>query len=375
MNKRLNIYLLNLIVFLQGLVFYAPVATIYRENRGISLSEIFIIESIYMVFIILLEIPWGIFADKFGYKKTLLLSNFIFLVSKVIFFKANSFTLFFIERLLLAFSISGLSGCDSAMMYLSLNENENSEKIFATYGFFSNLGFLTGSVVATFIIDISIDLAAFYTIIPYALAFLLSFLLKEIGLEENKKVGVKGNIKSILKKRSMLIFIISMALITEVFQSITVFLNQGIYMKSKIDIKYFGIILSIIQIIRLISVKSYKITNKFGQKKIIIFLVISILISSVVLIFTSNPLLAISGIAIITTSMSFVEPISMDIKNKSILSSNRATILSIYSMIGSLVSASINPIIGLASNFSIECGLFTCTIICLISIILLRIYK
>ena len=314
MNKRLNIYLLNLIVFLQGLVFYAPVATIYRENRGISLSENFIIESIYMVFIILLEIPWGIFADKFGYKKTLLLSNFIFLVSKVIFLKANSFTLFFIERLLLAFSISGLSGCDSAMMYLSLNENENSEKIFATYGFFSNLGFLTGSVVATFIIDISIDLAAFYTIIPYALAFLLSFLLKEIGLEENKKVGVKGNIKSILKKRSMLIFIISMALI-------------------------------------------------------------SILISSVVLIFTSNPLLAISGIAIITTSMSFLEPISMDIKNKSILSSNRATILSIYSMIGSLVSASINPIIGLASNFSIECGLFTCTIICLISIILLRIYK
>ncbi len=116
MNKRLNIYLLNLIVFLQGLVFYAPVATIYRENRGISLSEIFIIESIYMVFIILLEIPWGIFADKFGYKKTLLLSNFIFLVSKVIFFKANSFTLFFIERLLLAFSISGLSGCDSSMI-------------------------------------------------------------------------------------------------------------------------------------------------------------------------------------------------------------------------------------------------------------------
>lgn len=119
MNKRINIYLLNIIVFLQGLVFYAPVATIYRENRGISISQIFLIESIYMILIILLEIPWGIFADKYGYKKTLVLSNLIFFISKIVFFKADSFSMFLLERFLLATAISGLSGCDSTVIYLS----------------------------------------------------------------------------------------------------------------------------------------------------------------------------------------------------------------------------------------------------------------
>ena len=82
-----------------------------------------------MILIILLEIPWGRFADKFGYKRTLVLANFIFFLSKIIFFKADSFFLFFIERLLLAISISGLSGCDSALLFLSLDEEDNSEKL------------------------------------------------------------------------------------------------------------------------------------------------------------------------------------------------------------------------------------------------------
>lgn len=375
MNKRINIYLLNIIVFLQGFVFYAPIATIYRENRGISISQIFLIESIYMILIILLEIPWGLFADKFGYKRTLILSNFLFFISKIIFLKADSFFMFFIERLLLATAISGLSGCDSALLFLSLDKEDNSEKAFARYGFFSNLGFLLGSILSTFIINISMDLAAFYTIIPYAFAFLISFLLKDVKGKSTESVGIIKNLIYILRKRGVLIFIISIALISEVVQSITVFLNQGIYLRSKIDLKYFGIILAAIQTTKLISIKSYKLTNRIGQKKSIILFVTMILISSFALIFTKNGFLAFTGITLISTSMAFIEPISMDIKNKSIASLDRATILSLYSMFGSIVSATINPIIGYASNYSLEVGLVVCCIISSISMILISLNK
>lgn len=369
MNKRINIYLLNIIVFLQGFVFYAPISTIYRENRGISLSQIFLIESIYMVLIILLEIPWGLFADKFGYKRTLVLSNFLFFISKIIFLKADSFSMFFIERLLLAAAISGLSGCDSALLFLSLDKEDNSEKAFARYGF------LLGSILSTFIINISMDLAAFYTIIPYAFAFLISFLLKDVKGKSTESVGIIKNLKYILRKRGMLIFIIAIALISEVVQSITVFLNQGIYLNSKIDLKYFGIILAVIQTIKLISIKSYKLTNRIGQKRSIILFVTIILISSFALIFTRNGFWAFTGITLISTSMAFIEPISMDIKNKSITSLDRATILSLYSMFGSIISATINPIIGYASNYSLEAGLIVCCMIGSISMILVSLNK
>lgn len=371
MNKKINIYILNIIIFLQGFVFYAPIATIYREKRGISLSQIFLIESIYMILIILMEIPWGRFADKFGYKKTLILSNFIFFLSKIIFFKADSFFMFFIERLLLAISISGLSGCDTALIYVSLDEEDNSERAFAKYGFFANLGFLLGSLLATFIINISIDSAAFYTIIPYGFAFLLSFLLKDIKGKATESLGIKRNLKYVFSKKNIVIIIIAIALITEVVQSITVVLNQGIYIKSNIDIKYFGLILVAIQIINLISVKSYKLTNKIGQKSSIKLFIIIIALSSFSLIFIKNGFLAFIGIALISTSRSFIEPIFMDIKNKSIQSIDRATLLSIYSMFQSIVASIVNPLIGVTSNYSLELGLIVCSIISIISLILM----
>lgn len=375
MNKRINIYLLNIIIFLQGLIFYAPIATIYRENRGVSISQIFLMESIYMILIILLEIPWGRFADKFGYKRTLILANFPFFLSKIIFFKADSFFMFFIERLLLAISISGLSGCDSALLFLSLDEKDNSERAFARYDFFSILGFLLGSILSTFIINVSMDLAAFYTIIPYGVAFLLSFLLKDVKGKSLESIGIIKNLKCILQKRDILIFVIAIALVTEVVQSITVFLNQGIYIKSNIDVKYFGLILAAIQIIKLISIKSYKITNKIGQKTTVKLFIMVIFISSFTLIFIRNAFLAFTGIALIATSMAFIEPIFMDIKNKSIKSVDRATLLSIYSMLGSIISAVINPVIGFAANYSLEGALIVCSIISLISIIFIAVNK
>lgn len=375
MNKKKNIYLLSIIVFLQGLIFYAPIATIYRENRGVSISQIFLIESIYMILIILLEVPWGRFADKFGYKRTLIFANFIFFLSKIIFFKADSFFMFFIERLLLAISLSGLSGCDSALLFLSLDEEDNSERAFARYDFFSILGFLLGSILSTFIINISMDLAAFYTIIPYGVAFLLSFLLKDVKGKASESIGIINNLKCILEKRNILVLVIAIALIGEVVQSITVFLNQGIYIKSNIDIKYFGIILAAIQIVKLVSIKSYKITNKIGQKTTIKFFVMLILISSFALIFIRNGFLAIISIALIATSMAFIEPIFMDIKNKSIKTVDRATLLSIYSMVGSVVAAVINPVIGFAANYSLEGGLIACSIISVISVIFISVNR
>lgn len=374
MNKRVNIYLLNIIIFLQGFVFYAPIATIYRENRGITISEIFLIESIYMIAIIFLEVPWGVFADKFGYKKTLVLANFIFLMSKVIFFKANSFHMFLFERLLLAVAISGLSGCDSTLLYLSLDKEESSERAFAKYEFFSNLGFLLGSFMSTFIINISIDLSAFFTIIPYAFAFFISLFLKNINVNGEERVGIVKNIKTILKNRGILFFIAGIALISEVAQSITVVLNQNIYIKSGIDVKYFGVLLVFIQIITLLSVKSYKLTSRLGQRRSILLLECIILISSFTLIFTRSSILAFMGIALISVSINFISPIFLDIENKSITSMDRATALSIYSMIGSIISAGINPIIGVASNYSLEIGLIICCVIGFISIILISIY-
>ena len=58
MNRK-NIYLMYAIVLLQGMVFYGPIATLYRQASGVSIFQITLIESISYILCILFELPWG----------------------------------------------------------------------------------------------------------------------------------------------------------------------------------------------------------------------------------------------------------------------------------------------------------------------------
>ena len=112
-------------VLLQGMVFYGPVATLYRQARGVTVFQITLIEGISYLLCIALEIPWGILADRIGYKKTMIFCSGLFFVSKLIFWKAAGFGGFLLERVLLSIVIAGLSGVDTSMLYLSCGEGES----------------------------------------------------------------------------------------------------------------------------------------------------------------------------------------------------------------------------------------------------------
>lgn len=363
-----------IIVFLQGLVFYGPIATVYRQNRNLALSNIFLIESISWILMIVFEIPWGWFADKFGYKKTLVISNFIFFISKIVFFKANSFEMFFLERVLLSLSLAGISGCDIALIYSSV-ESEESEKIFGRYNAFSTVGYLVASAMFSIIVRQSIDSTAFCTIIPYGMAAVLSLFIKEVNVHKEEKLNFRESFIKALKNKSIIILVISFVLINEVVQVVSVFLNQAQYLRSGINIKYFGILAVVMQIVRLSSLKAYKLSFKLGKNPTIQISYIIITISCITLVFTSNPVITILSIILICASAAIVSPIVLDIENKSISTAERATLLSIFAVFGDLTSATANVIIGKTADISTSSAFITCVAMCVSAYILLSVYK
>lgn len=137
-----NIYLMYAISCLQGMVFYGPIATLYRQVQGVTVFQITLIESISLILCLLLELPWGILADKIGYKKTMMISCLLYFISKIIFWRADGFTTFLAERILLSVVIAGLSGVDTSILYLSSGKND-SQKVFGIYNGLSTAGLLT----------------------------------------------------------------------------------------------------------------------------------------------------------------------------------------------------------------------------------------
>lgn len=374
MNKKVNVYLMYVIIFLQGFVFYGPVAMLYRQSRNLSLANMFLIESISWILMIILEVPWGWFADKFGYKKTIVISNFIYFISKIVFYRANGFGMFFLERVMLSTAIAGLSGCDSALIYSSI-EGKDSEKVFGIYNAFSTAGYLVASFIFTFLIKISMASTAFWTIIPYLLATVLSMFLIEVKVEHEEKPKFWQSVLSALKNKSVIILVISFALINEVVQVVSVFLNQSQYLRSGISIGYFGILSVVMQVVRLGSAKAYKFSEKLGKDRSIQMAYVAVLLCCIALIFSTNSVLTIIAVIIICGSSAIAYPLVLDVENKSIISGDRATLLSVFAMFGDVTAAGANIVIGKTADISTPIAFITCLGMCIVACVLLLVYK
>ncbi|WP_411681806.1 MFS transporter [Clostridium thailandense] len=374
MNRKVNVYLMYIIVFLQGFVFYGPIATVYRQNRNLSLSNMFLIESISWVLMIIFEIPWGWAADKIGYKKSLVISNFIYFISKIVFYKAYSFEMFLLERILLSVSLAGISGCDVALIYSSVKQEE-SEKVFGRYNAFSTSGYLIASSIFSILVKYSIDSTAFWTIIPYGVAAVLTLFIKDVRVQHEEKLKFKQSLLTAFESKSIIILVISFAFISEVVQVISVFLNQSQYLRSGINIKYFGILAVVMQIVRLSSIKAYKLSVRLGKNGTIQILYAIISICCITLVFSSNAILTILSIIFICGCGAMISPIVLDIENKSIKTTDRATLLSVFAIFGDLTSAGVNVIIGKTADISTTSAFITCTAMCVCAYALLFVYK
>ena len=143
--RRKNVYLMYAIALLQGMVFYGAIATLYRQARGVSVFQITLIEGISLLLCIAFEVPWGILADRIGYKAALVLCNGLYCISKLVFWHASGFWGFLLERGLLSIAIAGLSGVDTSLLYLSCRPGD-SQRVFGIYDSMGLIGLVIASV-------------------------------------------------------------------------------------------------------------------------------------------------------------------------------------------------------------------------------------
>ena len=60
-----------------GFDFYVPVSAFFLESRGLSLTDIFILESVLVASILVAEIPAGVIGDRFD-RRRLVCAGFVF---------------------------------------------------------------------------------------------------------------------------------------------------------------------------------------------------------------------------------------------------------------------------------------------------------
>lgn len=379
-KKERNIPIMYAICFFQGIVLYASISTLYRQARGLSLSEYAIIDGFSYLFQLAFEIPFGMLADRIGYKKTLIFSNGIYLISRIIFWQAFGFTDFLLERLFFSMALAGLSGLDVSILYLSCGK-QDSQKVFGRYSAFGTAGMLTGCLIFTLFLSTNYSAAALGTVISYGIAFLLSFFVADVRETEPKEE--KPSLRRLLDvckitmaDKRFLLFILADALLCYGTWAVSVMLNQGKYISLGLTEQHIGIIELAFAAIALTAAWSAVLTKKLGFKRFFVLSTGTVAISALVMGITGNALLAIFCGAMVELSYGLVQPLISDLYSKRVTVSDRATQLSVYAMITECFSFGLSFLMSLIAGQSVLAPFLFSSALCAAGIVLFLIcYK
>jgi len=134
MNQRLqrNIWLLGILKLLRSALFIMPVIVLFFESRWLSMTEVFLLQSIFAWAVVLLEVPTWYLGDILTRKQWLIIWAICILLGRIGYRYAPGFWLLACAEIVLAIWFTFVSGTDIALLYdslLALNKEDESKKI------------------------------------------------------------------------------------------------------------------------------------------------------------------------------------------------------------------------------------------------------
>ena len=372
MKIKRNIGILYSISFLQGMVFYSSVSTLYRQAAGITLFQLSVIEGISLVLTIVLELPWGILADYIGYRRTMISCSFLFFLSKLVFWQADSFFDFLSERILISITIAGLSGVDSSILYLSV-PREEVHRAFSIYGNLSEAGLLCSAAIYAGWMKNQYRLAGGWTVLVYGVAALLSLGIQDVRPGEQEKRNEKSFVfldafRQLLKNKMLELFLIAVALFQESHHMIVIFLNQLQYIKCGADNSTITYLSMLVTFCGLAGGWSYRMTQKLGEKNSFLFFFAGSSLCCVLLAVTDGLFLSVICILLFHICNALLQPLQSAVQNRGIVSKQRATLLSVNAVFMDGTMALTDLAFGRVAEIGLSYGMLLGAVFCIISL-------
>lgn len=363
-NLPLNTVQLFLIKTAKWFNLVMPIIVLFYQDNGLSMSQIFILKSIYSIAMVATELPSGYLADVWGCRKTLLLGAILGTIGILIYSLTSGFNSFVVAEIILGIGFSFVSGADSALLYDSLKaENRENEyikfegRITSAGNFAEALAGVAGGLLAT----ISLRTPYYFQFFVAATAIPAAFFLKEPQhVQEKIKLTMK-QILSVLKLTYQQKEMRSAILISSFTGAATLtyaWFVQPYFQEAGVPVSVFGILWTLLNLSAgVFSMYSYRFERLLGKKNTLLFIVIFISLGFILTSFQ----ISLAGIAILFgfyMVRGIATPVLKDYINQYTDSSVRATILSVRNFEIRIIFAIIGPVLGfLTDQFSMQTAL------------------
>ena len=118
-----NIPVYYLFYAVSGFLIWMPIWVIYLQDfRGMSLTQVAAIESIFWITVVVAEVPTGAVADRWGRRVSLAFAGGIFCLGSVVFAFSSTYVILLVAYVTVALAMTLYSGAGHALVYDTLRQ-------------------------------------------------------------------------------------------------------------------------------------------------------------------------------------------------------------------------------------------------------------
>lgn len=332
---------------------FMPIVVPFYKANGLGMKDVMLLQGVYSVTIVILEIPSGYFADVLGRKRTLIIGAVMGFLGFLTYSLSFGFWGFLIAETVLGIGQSFVSGSDSAMLYDTLLDLKREKEYIKYEGRVTSIGNIAEAVAGT----LGGLLASASVRYPYIgqtfvafMAIPASVLLVEPSrhkrLLKMRFSDILGVVKHSLVENKPLQRNILFSSIIGTSTLTMAWFVQPFFEHVNLPLHWFGLLWTALNLtVGLVAFIAYKIEYRIGPVRSVVAIAVLVPMGYIFLYFF-NSIYALSILFLFYVVRGFATPVLKDYINKMTTSDKRATVLSVRNFIIRLNFALIGPFLG-----------------------------
>jgi len=362
-NVQSNIWKYYLATALAYFGFFTPIIQLFYLDHNLTITKIAFLGVAWSIIRIILEVPSGMLADKWGRKKVFAISSLFAVFQVIMLIYADNYWHFIVASIFSAISYSFLSGTNTAFFYDTLKQlkRENEfEKLWARQEIFAQVPLIIAFVSSGFLYKFSPLLPFQLSLLFLFASFIIVLTFKEPEFHKPiEEINVFAHFKQSLKfilENSFLKAILIFSVIFSIGSDISYGYGQ-IYLKQlALPIVLFGIAYTFKSIFcTIFAILTPSIRKKIDYPGIFAIQLILITVLFYVMILTNNYLVGTICFVLIAIPHGLFTISKTSYIHRHIQSHHRATVDSMFSFVIALSILILEPVTGyLADLYSIK---------------------
>ena len=335
----------------------AIITLFWKDQIGLTLTEILLLQGIFSISMIVMEYPSGYLSDRVGYRAALNFASLLGIIGWGFYTVADSFSQVLIAEIILGFSISFISGSDSALLYESLKADGKEQFYSRHEGRKSGIGQLGESCGAIFagLLYASAPLLPFIIqVVVWILALLLtrSMVEPQLKLKPPKSHLAEAwkSTRFALKENKRLRYIILLSVTLGLTSYYPIWLIQPYMQDGGVPLAWFGPIWAAANLsVALFALISHRCHLQLGDRGMLL-LIILVVVAGYLGLGLIGGLWGFLFYYLLTCMRGLRGPMLLNHAQQEIPSANRAGILSLQSLCFRVCFVCTGPLIGMLAD-------------------------